>query len=275
MSTCHIDHSDYINNGLITKIWGSPGWIFGHAVTFGYPINPTEEQKNKYKNYFISLGDVLPCRFCRESYQKFITTGETALTAEALTNRNTLTKWFYNVHEAVNRKLEVDYGVTYEDVVDKYESYRAKCSTSNHAKGCAAPPEYKALSFKNFSQNDCPIIPLEIAKPFIELARLRELDDRYFIFLELVYEFQGDFFKLKKLEAWCERNKFCQKQIRYMRENGISSIETSGPWKGTPTLEELKLLVFLSSNLNKTELRDCMKALISNQNYFTKIKSIY
>ena len=50
MSGCEIDHSDYKNNGLITKIWGEAGWTFNHAATFGYPLEPTEEQKIKYKN---------------------------------------------------------------------------------------------------------------------------------------------------------------------------------------------------------------------------------
>ena len=83
--------TDYKNNGLITKIWGQVGWIFNHSVTFGYPIQPTEEQKQQYKQYFISLGHVLPCRYCRESYHNFITSGPTALTDDVLESRESLT----------------------------------------------------------------------------------------------------------------------------------------------------------------------------------------
>ncbi len=50
MYSCNIDHDDYKHNGLITKIWGGPGWIFNHSVTFGYPINPTDVQ-NINTNY--------------------------------------------------------------------------------------------------------------------------------------------------------------------------------------------------------------------------------
>jgi hypothetical protein len=46
---CNLNNS---NNGLITKIWGESAWIFGHSITFGYPINPSIEQRNNYKNYF-------------------------------------------------------------------------------------------------------------------------------------------------------------------------------------------------------------------------------
>lgn len=260
---CSIDHTNYKNNGLITKIWGGPGWIFNHSVTFGYPLEPTEEQKNQYMNYFKSLGDVLPCRFCRESYKKFISTGDTALTYDVLKNRETLTKWFYRVHEAVNAKLEVDYGITYEDVVDKYESFRAKCGKpSKTAKGCIAPLDYKAFSFKKLYQFDAPIVPLETVKPFIKLAILRGLDKIYFAFLDLAYQLDGDFSKLKKQPCWPERNNYCQQQMRYMKENAIPSVETDGEWKGTPTIDELKLLMFLSSNLNRSELKEVIKNII-------------
>ena len=255
MTECPLNHSDFKNNGLITKIWGGPGWIFNHSVTFGYPLNPTETDKVKYKNYFMSLGDVLPCRYCRESYLKFITTGTTALTNECLASRESLTKWLYNVHQAVNAKLEMDYGVTYEDIVEKYESFRAKCGKPNRtAKGCVAPLDYKAFSFKKLYQIDAPVIPLSVAKSFVLLAKARGLDDKYFLFLELANELAGDLKLIKRQKSWPHRNTYCQEQIKYMRENAISSIEETGLWAGTPTPDELILIMFLSSNLAKTEL---------------------
>ena len=36
------------------KIWGPPGWLFLHTITFNYPTNPTEEDKKYYKNFFYS-----------------------------------------------------------------------------------------------------------------------------------------------------------------------------------------------------------------------------
>ena len=58
------------NNGLLTKIWGPPLWESFHAITFGYPMEPDEEIKNNYKQWLISLGDVLPCSYCRNSYKQ-------------------------------------------------------------------------------------------------------------------------------------------------------------------------------------------------------------
>ena len=275
MKKCDVDHSDYKNNGLITKIWGGPAWIFNHSVTFGYPLEPTDEQKLQYKNYFMSLGDVLPCRYCRESYKKFITTGETALTNDALRNRETLTRWFYRVHQAVNAKLEIDYGITYEDLVDKYESFRARCGKpSQTAKGCVVPIDFKAFSFKKLYCVDAPIIPLESIKLFAKTARIRGLDHKYFSFIKLAKMFNGNFNELKKQECWTDRNEYCQKQIRHMRENGIPSIEEKGIWKGTPTLDELKLILFLSSNLNKSELEQAEKPLINKRVTMTRLEKL-
>lgn len=277
MSNCKIDHSDHKNNGLITKIWGSAGWTFNHSITFGYPLNPSEQDKIKYKNYFVSLGDVLPCRYCRESYQKFISSGDTALTDEALTNRETLTRWFWRVHEAVNSKLEVDYGITYEDMVEKYESFRAKCGKPTPTvKGCVAPLDYKAFSFKKLYYLDAPIVSFNIVKPFIHLAKIRGLDKKYFSFLDLVEQFNGDFRRMKKESFWNDRNKLCQEQIKYMRINAIPSLEDeSEEWNGTPSIEELKLLLLLCSNLNRSELESAIKKLINNKKYYNKSSMIY
>ena len=265
MSNCNIDHSDYKNNGLITKIWGNAGWTFNHSVTFGYPLEPTPEQKMQYKNYFTSLGDVLPCKYCRESYKNFITTGKTALTDAALENRESLTRWFYDVHEAVNDKLEIDYGITYQDMVDKYESFRARCGKPEKtAKGCVAPLDYKAFSFKKLYYTDAPIVSLKIIEPFVRLAKLRGLDNKFFEYVYLAREFNGNFDALKKHPTWIDRNKICQYIIKYMRENAIQSIEDeNSDWRGTPSLQELALLMFLSSNLNRTELGKALNALYS------------
>lgn len=262
MKKCNIDHSDYKNNGLITKIWGSPAWIFNHAITFGYPLEPTNEQKQLYRNYFISLGDILPCRYCRDSYKKFISSGETELTDNVMTNRETLTKWFYKVHEAVNAKLEVTYGMTYEDLVDKYESCRAKCGKpTKTAKGCVVPIDYKAFSFKKMYHIEAPIIPLEIVKKFMNLAHQRGLEKDHFGLIRLATELDGKIDLLRKQKCWYDRDEYCHKQIKFMRENGIMSIEDNGPWKGTPTIDELKLIMFLSSNLNRSELIQTLENL--------------
>ncbi|CAH6421642.1 Erv1/Alr family protein [uncultured virus] len=262
MASCkEQSQADHIHNGLITKIWGEPGWTFGAAVTFGYPIKPTDQQREDYRIYFTYLGRVLPCRYCRESYDRFISDGPTKLTDEVLADRKSLTRWFYDVHNAVNNKLEIDYAVTYEDVCERNESFRAKCGKpSLTAKGCVAPLDYKAFSFKKLYYTEAPVVSLAKVRPLIKIAYKRGIDPRFFTFTELADALDGDFTLLKQQPAWETRNLYCKHQIRLMRENSVPSIETEGSWVGTPTIDELKLLLFLSSNLNRTEVGKALDA---------------
>lgn len=254
------------NNGLITKIWGPGGWTFMHSITFGYPINPTNEQKKQYKHFFESVGDVLPCSYCRESYKNFILTGKTKLTDEVMENRESLTKWLYFLHEAVNRKLGVDYGVSYNDVANRYESYRAICNSLNdtHAVGCLKP-RY-AGSYEIANNIDCPIIFPDIAKEFIEYAKLRGISDEEIALIDkLESNVQS---KNRNIDVWCLRNKECRNIILEMRLNGISPLEPSdSKWAGLPTIKELQLITRLSSNLSNNELSSLIcKLQSSNSN---------
>lgn len=258
MNNCILDHSENKNNGLITKIWGPPGWIFTHAITFGYPDKPSDIQKENYKKFFFSLGDVLPCKFCRESYKIFITTGNTALTDAVLESRASLTLWYYNVHQRVNDKLEIDYIINYEDIVNRYESFRARCDMRDpDIKGCITPLDYKAFSYRKLRQNECPIIAFNDAIFFYKLAIKRKLSKKYFLFFSLVIKLRGNISKLKYQKIWLLRNKYCNKQIRFMRENAKGSIEQSGEWIDLPTIDELKLMLLLCSNLNRSEIKKC------------------
>lgn len=258
--------SDNRNNGLITKIWGSSTWTANHAISFGYPIEPTEQQKKDYHDYFVLLGKVLPCKYCRDSYSNFIQNGNSKLTEADLESREALSRWFYRMHNTVNDKLGVDYGVTYEDLSNRFESFRAKCgNTDPTVKGCISPLDYKAFSFKKLYQLDCPIISYDKIQPFIRLAQLRGFGPNMFMFIELADALDGDFTELKKLSCWEYRNKLCQSLIKMMREEAIPSVETEGKWKGTPTLPELILILFLCSNLNREEINKCMDTIIQNR----------
>ena len=253
------------NNGLMTKIWGPFTWTTLHSITFGYPINPTEEQKQQYKQFLELVGDTLPCKYCRISYKEFITTGCTKLTYDTMKNRNTLTRWMYDIHECVNKKLGVDYGITYDDMVNKYESYRAKCSKDKMENGCVMPLDIKKNSYEVANRKDCPIISVDIAKKFINYAKRRKLDDVYFDYLQnftnktLMYELEN-----KDSELWIDRNKKCTDQIENMRINGIESIEQDGQWKGLPTIDETKLILMLCTNLNIKKLLEVSELLPMN-----------
>jgi hypothetical protein len=251
------------NNGLITKIWGAPTWDSGHAITFGYPIKPTFEQKLKYRIYFETLGDVLPCVYCRDSYKKFITEDDTKLTDEVLKNRENLTKWFYLLHEKVNKKLCITYHVRYQDVVEKYESYRAKCTDKNK-NGCVVPLDYKKISYKNYYNKDCVIIPVLTAKKFVPIAKkvirgFKNEDniDRLIDFCDSLNE---DYQEIKKTKIWFERNIICNKITKHMRLNGINSKNEDG----TLSYHELMLVMLLCCSCSTFDLEETYKEKYHN-----------
>ena len=116
------------NNGLKTKEWGPSAWVFLHSVAYGYPVkidmdNSDHIQRKEFtKLLFKSLGYTLPCVYCRESYRKFYNENNIE---NYLDTRRGLTTWIYNVHNMVNKKLNITNYPTLEEVDKKYNSLRA------------------------------------------------------------------------------------------------------------------------------------------------------
>lgn len=241
-----------MTRGFITKIWGPHLWFSLHTITFGYPDHPTQEDKENYYNFFKYLGPVLPCEYCRKSYSYFIESEPTKLTMDILNDRNNLTKWLYQLHERVNNKLDVVYDVSYDDVVEKYESFKAICTPTS--KGCLMPLNLKSISYQNADKKDCPIINYKMALAIKDYAKKRNV-----IFDKL--EYYEHLKHNKKNKEWEQRNIECNHIISKMRIEGIDSIERDGEYKGLPTTEELILISKLSSNLTNTELFEVTKKL--------------
>lgn len=110
--------------------WGPSGWIYLTTIAYNYPeYNPTKKQQRDTKRYFTLTGDMLPCKYCRQSYKVFI---KELPIDDYLGSRAKLTKWLYLIHNKVNRKLR-DQGLlnkpdpSFEKVNKHYESFRAKC----------------------------------------------------------------------------------------------------------------------------------------------------
>jgi len=242
------------SNGLITKIWGPHFWETLHCVSAGYPLEPTDKNKKDYKEFYISVKNVLPCRFCRESYEEFITKEEGLILNDAIfESRENLMKWVYRLHERVNLKIGLTYGVTYEEVVDRLESFRAKCIKGKQT--CAMPLNLKADSFGKAERKNAPIMDEQFFHSFKTYAKIRGI------------EFNDTILKLKKIkhnqQIWLDRDKYCIGLIKKMRLKAIPSVEKNGEYKNLPTIEELKLMKMLSTNICCEELGEIEKILKS------------
>ena len=52
------------------NIWGKSSWVLIHSIAVNYPDHPSPSEKENIINFFLILGDVLPCRFCRQHYRE-------------------------------------------------------------------------------------------------------------------------------------------------------------------------------------------------------------
>jgi hypothetical protein len=116
-------------DGMLTSVWGPSLWHYLHTMSFNYPVNPTNVQKKYYKQFIMSLKYVLPCKYCRMNLRKNLKA--VPMTDTVLKNRDNFSKWMYDLHEHINTMLKKKSGLSYEDVRERYEHFRARCSETS------------------------------------------------------------------------------------------------------------------------------------------------
>ena len=118
---------DFVSgDGYQTLIWGPLQWTFLHIMSFNYPVDPTPEDKVHYRDYILSLQHVLPCKYCRINLKTNLKT--LPLTMDQMKNRESFSRYVYELHELVNRMLKKKSNLTYCDVRERYEHFRARCT---------------------------------------------------------------------------------------------------------------------------------------------------
>lgn len=152
------------NDGFSVNIWGKLLWNFLHIISFNYPNEPTEQDKDNYNNFILSLQYVLPCKACRENLKKNLEL--VGYGRECLENRKAFSMFIYRLHNCVNKMLGKECPITYEEVRDRYEAFRARCvdgvptilKNTNIEKGCLDP----LIGIK--SKTVIQVVPLEAKK---------------------------------------------------------------------------------------------------------------
>ena len=115
----------YSGDGFLTTVWGPVKWHFLHTISFNYPVSPTPEQKKQYKDYIYSLRNVLPCGACRKNLTNNLK--KYPLLMKHMESRDTFSRYIYNLHEMVNTMLKKTSNLSYCDVRERYEHFRARC----------------------------------------------------------------------------------------------------------------------------------------------------
>jgi len=118
---------DYISgDGMLTTVWGPSMWHYLHTMSFNYPINPSKENKQHYRDFIINLQNVLPCKYCRQNLKTNMKANP--LTMNHMESRDTFSRYIYKLHETVNKLLGKKSGLSYCDVRERYEHFRSRCT---------------------------------------------------------------------------------------------------------------------------------------------------
>jgi hypothetical protein len=113
--------------------WGPHAWKFLHYVSLGYSDNPTNEEKEKYKLFFLLLQDVLPCSICREHYKNNYS--KIPITQQVLSSRDNLVKWVIDLHNIVNEmkgKQKLDYDKAIKLITNDFYDDEEECSSEDN-----------------------------------------------------------------------------------------------------------------------------------------------
>lgn len=119
------DASAYASSdGMQSAIFGPAFWLTIHITSFNYPTNPSEQNKQDYCTWLLSIKNILPCKFCRENFHKNLQAAN--FSWKVMASRETFSRFCYDLHDAVNRMLNKT-SPPFEEIRDRYESFRARC----------------------------------------------------------------------------------------------------------------------------------------------------
>lgn len=120
------------SDGMMTSIWGPAMWHALHTISFDYPVHPSNEEKKHYREFIESLKYVLPCKYCRINLTNNLKIYP--IRECHMKNRDTFSRYVYNLHEFINKMLGKKSGISYCDVRERYEHFRSRCTQSDGKK---------------------------------------------------------------------------------------------------------------------------------------------
>jgi hypothetical protein len=147
-SKCVYSKKDYMSgDGMLTSVWGPSIWHYLHTMSFNYPIKPTAADKKYYRKFIINLQYTLPCKHCRINLRNNLKAHP--LRACDMKNRKAFSYYVFKLHEVVNKMLNKKSNLTYNQVRERYEHFRSRCTEeqpklfnfrkTRKEKGCTEP----------------------------------------------------------------------------------------------------------------------------------------
>ncbi len=116
-------------NGFCSNTF-QPIWFSMHMISLDYPIDPTREDSEKYRNWFLLQLQVLPCSACRENVKEALKKSKWDPIVD-MANRTAFAKAVWALHRQVNIQLGKP-NIEFEDMCEYYEQLRASsCNTES------------------------------------------------------------------------------------------------------------------------------------------------
>jgi len=146
-------------DGMLTSTWGPALWHTLHCISFNYPVKPTAQDKKHYRKMIMNLKFVLPCRYCRINFKKNLKS--LPLRDKDMRSRNAFSRWMFKMHEHINKMLGKKSGLKYNQIRERYEHFRARCTIDVEAgdttKIIKIVPRYKTRKnkFKKEKEKGC------------------------------------------------------------------------------------------------------------------------
>lgn len=113
-------------DGMLTAVWGPSMWHYLHTMSFNYPVEPTTEDKKYYREFVLNLRYVLPCKYCRMNLKTNLK--QLPITMMVMKNRESFSRYIYNLHELINKMLNKKSNMSYCEVRDRFEHFRSRCT---------------------------------------------------------------------------------------------------------------------------------------------------
>lgn len=154
------------------NIWGPHLWFSLHTISFNYPLKPTLEDKEYYKNFFNNLQYVIPCSVCQKNYKRHI---KEHPINNFLYSRKALVYWVIDMHNMVNGEIGKKI-LSYDVVIKKYEEvYKKKIILNNSIETFTNLIEKKPKASKSKNNFILIIFIILILLFFINFLKLKQI----------------------------------------------------------------------------------------------------
>lgn len=82
------------------KLWGPHFWHMMRTVAHNYPMTPSGADKSNTKVFFVSIGNILPCKKCKDHYKSLMTKNTID---DKLCCKTCLIKWVENIYTEIKK----------------------------------------------------------------------------------------------------------------------------------------------------------------------------